>query len=62
SQSKGVGNCVVIKDIVEDNVVSRSGNDSMLTLEWPERGKEEVVFRSGKGSRLLMFESLEMGE
>ncbi|GKD60326.1 hypothetical protein Tco_1297835 [Tanacetum coccineum] len=42
SQSKGVGNGVVIEEIVEDNVVSSSGKDSRLfMLEWPEMGKDD---------------------
>ncbi|GJT87811.1 hypothetical protein Tco_1069528 [Tanacetum coccineum] len=42
SQSKGVGNGVVIEEIVEDNVVSSNGKDSRLfMLEWPEMGKDD---------------------
>ncbi|GJY50975.1 hypothetical protein Tco_0441822 [Tanacetum coccineum] len=42
SQSKGVGNGVVIEEIVEDNVVYNSGKDlRLLMLECPEIGKEE---------------------
>nr|GEU74136.1 hypothetical protein [Tanacetum cinerariifolium] len=52
SQSKGVGNGVVIEEIVKDNVVSSSEKDSKLfMLEWFGMGKEEVVSRSGKESR-----------
>ncbi|GJX30116.1 hypothetical protein Tco_0238195 [Tanacetum coccineum] len=61
--SKGVGNDVVIKEIVEDNVVSNSGKDSRLfMLEWPGMGEEEVVSISGKVSRLLILEWPEMGK
>ncbi|GJX04024.1 hypothetical protein Tco_0189940 [Tanacetum coccineum] len=42
SQSKCVGNGVVIEEIVEDNVISTSGKESrLLMLEWSEMGKEE---------------------
>ncbi|GJU09176.1 hypothetical protein Tco_1125606 [Tanacetum coccineum] len=61
----GVDPCndVVIKEIVEDNVVSNSGKDSRLfMLEWPGMGEEEVVSISGKVSRLLILEWPEMGK
>ncbi|GJW05474.1 hypothetical protein Tco_1564330 [Tanacetum coccineum] len=52
SHNKGVGNGVVIKDIVKDNVVSSSGKDSRLfMLEWHGTSKEDVVSKSGKESR-----------
>ncbi|GKE97678.1 hypothetical protein Tco_0021029, partial [Tanacetum coccineum] len=60
---KELGNDVVIKEIVEDNVVSNSGKDSRLfMLEWPGMGEEEVVSISGKVSRLLILEWPEMGK
>ncbi|GJS15659.1 hypothetical protein Tco_0410131 [Tanacetum coccineum] len=43
SQNNRVGNSVVIKEIVEDNVVSSSGNESrLLMLEWPEMDKDKA--------------------
>ncbi|GJV04456.1 hypothetical protein Tco_1338025 [Tanacetum coccineum] len=63
SHIKGVGNGVVIKEIVEDNVVSSSGKESgMLMLEWYGMGKEEVISRSGKESRLSTLEWPDMGK
>nr|GEY31827.1 hypothetical protein [Tanacetum cinerariifolium] len=62
SQSKGVGNGVVLEKIVEDNVVSSIEKESrLLMLEWHGMGKEEVVSSSGKESRSLMLDWLEMG-
>ncbi|GJZ21004.1 hypothetical protein Tco_0558043 [Tanacetum coccineum] len=63
SHIKGVGNGVVIEEIVEDNVVSSSGKESgMLMLEWHGMGKEEVISRSGKESRLSTLEWPDMGK
>ncbi|GKA72173.1 hypothetical protein Tco_0778389 [Tanacetum coccineum] len=49
SHRKCVGHGVVIKEIVEDNVVSSSREDSeLLMIEWPSMGKEKVVFKNCK--------------